>query len=117
MKDDTGQVFYDPLTVPNIVFDLIKKPKRKSRTSTRRLQLLKRSPYCVYCMKELTIDNSTVDHVVPKSKGGTDRRSNLVLSYGPCNQKKANKTLNKKKVIINFLKMKESQNEKLRNSS
>lgn len=34
-----------------------------------------------------------VEHVVPKSRGGSNRISNLVLACNPCNTKKGNKTI------------------------
>ena len=45
---------------------------------------------CVYCKaKNIPIE---IDHIVPKSKGGSNRVSNLTLACRPCNQKKGNKT-------------------------
>ena len=32
--------------------------------------------------------NSSLDHVIPRSKGGTNRLSNLVLACCECNQAK-----------------------------
>ena len=45
---------------------------------------------CQYCgaTKRLTID-----HVIPKSKGGTDDWDNLVVACSSCNTKKSNKLL------------------------
>ena len=40
---------------------------------------------CVYCG---SAENLTVDHVRPKSKGGTDTADNLVTACRPCNQAK-----------------------------
>ena len=34
----------------------------------------------------------TQDHVIPRSKGGSDEDSNLVTMCNPCNEKKGNKT-------------------------
>lgn len=34
---------------------------------------------------------STVDHIIPKSRGGTDKRSNLQRAHASCNQKKSSK--------------------------
>jgi 5-methylcytosine-specific restriction endonuclease McrA len=45
---------------------------------------------CRYCQVVLTDENRTIDHVVPKSKGGGDSIKNLVLACQPCNIKKAN---------------------------
>ena len=40
---------------------------------------------CVYCGSS---ENLTVDHVRPRSKGGTDTADNLVTACRPCNQAK-----------------------------
>jgi len=43
---------------------------------------------CAYCGKtEVPLE---VDHIRPRSKGGSDRISNLTLSCRPCNEKKRN---------------------------
>src|SRR6266702_4997999 len=41
---------------------------------------------CVYCGKKDT--PLEVEHIVPRSKGGSDRVSNLTIACGPCNIKK-----------------------------
>ncbi|OCX68842.1 RNA-guided endonuclease IscB [Acidithiobacillus thiooxidans] len=43
---------------------------------------------CAYCDAEHT--PLTIDHIHPKSKGGSDRVSNLTLACVPCNQRKSN---------------------------
>lgn len=45
---------------------------------------------CAYCGTKT--GRLEIDHIVPKSKGGTDKVSNLTLSCLKCNQKKGNKT-------------------------
>lgn len=40
---------------------------------------------CAYCSEPVILENSTVDHLKPKSKGGTDARENLVMACAPCN--------------------------------
>jgi len=45
---------------------------------------------CVYCGK--TNVPLEIEHIIPKSRGGTDRVSNLTLACHECNQKKGNKT-------------------------
>ncbi len=45
---------------------------------------------CAYCEKENT--PLEVEHIVPKSRGGSNRVSNLTLSCRDCNQKKGNRT-------------------------
>lgn len=45
---------------------------------------------CAYCKaKDVPLE---VEHIVPKSRGGSNRISNLTLSCVPCNQKKGNQT-------------------------
>jgi len=44
---------------------------------------------CAYCGKENV--PLTIDHIHPKSRGGSDRVSNLTLACLPCNQKKGNR--------------------------
>ncbi|MBU2598517.1 MAG: HNH endonuclease [Actinobacteria bacterium] len=45
---------------------------------------------CAYCGK--TNVPLEVEHIVPKSRGGSDRISNLTIACNKCNQKKGNKT-------------------------
>ncbi|HEQ78190.1 MAG TPA: paclitaxel/taxanoid biosynthesis susceptibility protein TS1, partial [Euryarchaeota archaeon] len=45
---------------------------------------------CAYCGKSnLPLE---IEHIIPKSRGGTDRVSNLTLACHKCNQKKGNQT-------------------------
>lgn len=45
---------------------------------------------CAYCGKENV--PLEIEHIIPKSRGGTDRVSNLALACRECNQAKGNKT-------------------------
>jgi hypothetical protein len=63
---------------------------------------------CVYCGKDdVPLE---VEHIHPKSKGGSDRVSNLTLACHPCNQKKGNKSidefLGKKPDLLSQIKAK-----------
>jgi 5-methylcytosine-specific restriction endonuclease McrA len=44
---------------------------------------------CVYCGIE---KNLTIDHIIPRSRGGKNSWINLVTCCSSCNLKKANKT-------------------------
>jgi 5-methylcytosine-specific restriction endonuclease McrA len=46
---------------------------------------------CFYCGKLLTCNNLTIDHFIPKSKGGTNEIQNLRLACKRCNSDKGNK--------------------------
>lgn len=56
----------------------------------REYLLEKWSRECAYChAKNIPLE---VEHIVPKSRGGTNRISNLTLACNSCNQKKGNQT-------------------------
>ena len=48
---------------------------------------------CFYCMRQLVLSESTLDHVVPVAKGGTATVTNLVVSCYSCNQTKGPKEI------------------------
>jgi 5-methylcytosine-specific restriction endonuclease McrA len=46
---------------------------------------------CAYCdKKDIPLE---IDHIIPKSKGGSDSAANLLISCRNCNEKKSNKSL------------------------
>ncbi|MFQ6121158.1 MAG: RNA-guided endonuclease IscB, partial [Methanosarcinales archaeon] len=47
---------------------------------------------CVYCKGKSGDKYLEVEHVIPKSRGGTDRVDNLVIACKTCNMQKGNKT-------------------------
>lgn len=55
--------------------------KRKWRQSIKEKWNYK----CAYCESE---ENLTLDHITPRSKGGTDRITNIVCACGNCNHSK-----------------------------
>ena len=48
---------------------------------------------CQYCSKKLNKGRFTLDHVIPKSKGGKTDWNNLVVSCEKCNIKKGDQSL------------------------
>jgi 5-methylcytosine-specific restriction endonuclease McrA len=59
------------------------------RKITRKAVLARDSWTCQYCGAEKP--GLTVDHVIPRSKGGESVWENIVASCAPCNRKKGNK--------------------------
>jgi 5-methylcytosine-specific restriction endonuclease McrA len=57
------------------------------RKITRRAVFARDDWTCQYCGAR---SNLTVDHVVPRSKGGTSSWDNIVASCAPCNRRKGN---------------------------
>ncbi|TAL78728.1 MAG: HNH endonuclease [Bacteroidetes bacterium] len=47
---------------------------------------------CAVCHKELSLEEATVDHIKPKSKGGSDKEDNLRIVCSRCNNRKKDKT-------------------------
>lgn len=45
---------------------------------------------CHWCPTMLTLDTSTLDHIVPISRGGLDAPNNRVLACEPCNTARGN---------------------------
>jgi 5-methylcytosine-specific restriction endonuclease McrA len=59
------------------------------RKITRKAVLARDSWTCQYCGSEKP--GLTVDHVIPRSRGGGTSWENIVASCAPCNRKKGNK--------------------------
>ena len=53
-----------------------------------RQKLWQENPKCFYCKRGLLFVESTLDHKIPLSKGGTDEIENYVLSCRDCNTEK-----------------------------
>ena len=48
---------------------------------------------CAYCDKQLDENTATIDHIVPKHKGGHSVKTNLCAACGNCNRSKASSLL------------------------
>jgi len=65
--------------------------KRRPKFSRTNLYRRDRNQ-CQYCGKKGKTEDMTMDHVVPKEKGGEATWQNIVLACIPCNQRKKNRT-------------------------
>jgi len=69
---------------------MIKRPRPRVRLSKR--ELFRRDNYtCQYCGMRTT--HLTIDHVIPRHRGGNYSWSNLVSACATCNTKKGGRTL------------------------
>jgi len=78
--------------VPSVIrlSAMIKRPHRSVRKMTR-LEIFKRDQYtCQYCGK--VTRNLTLDHVIPRYRGGQHTWENVVSACVPCNRRKAGRT-------------------------
>ena len=48
---------------------------------------------CQICLRPVSLEEFTIDHVIPKSKGGPDKQENLQIAHDECNQKKSDKVI------------------------
>ena len=48
---------------------------------------------CAYCDKELDTKSATIDHILPKFKGGHNVKSNMLCSCSSCNRSKGSTLL------------------------
>ncbi len=78
--------------VPSVIrlASLIRRPHRSGVKLTR-LEVFKRDHYtCQYCGKESR--QLTLDHVIPRYRGGQHTWENVVSACVPCNRRKAGRT-------------------------
>ena len=67
---------------------------------TRKNILLRDENHCQYCAKRFRESELTIDHVIPRSKGGQSRWTNVVTACKPCNQRKSNYLLKNAPVAL-----------------
>ena len=58
---------------------------------SRRALLLRDNYTCQYCGDTPGRENLTIDHVLPRSKGGRTEWENVVVACAPCNRRKGNR--------------------------
>jgi 5-methylcytosine-specific restriction endonuclease McrA len=68
---------------------LIKNETAKKRKKRKLLQLS--NNICGICGQPTSLKKSNIDHIIPKSKGGSNRLDNLQVAHIKCNQLKGNK--------------------------
>ena len=56
---------------------------------TRKNIMIRDENRCQYCRKDYRDADLTIDHVIPRSKGGKTTWTNVVMACKPCNQQKS----------------------------
>ncbi|MCS7088737.1 MAG: HNH endonuclease [Thermoflexales bacterium] len=59
---------------------------------SRKALLLRDNYTCQYCGAQPSRDQLTIDHVVPRSRGGRTEWENVVIACATCNRRKGNRT-------------------------
>ncbi len=70
----------------------VKHSKRITPPLTNRELFLRDAFLCMYCGHKYNDDSLTRDHIIPISKGGRDRWSNVVTACRHCNTRKGDRT-------------------------
>ena len=81
----------ETFVLPSVIrlIHLIKRPRPKIRLT--RKEIFQRDGWrCVYCGRETR--DLTLDHVMPRHRGGPHTWDNLVSACKPCNHRKAGRT-------------------------
>jgi len=82
------------IRVPEVILLLTYDSIPAQHVPFSRKNIYKRDNYtCQYCGKKFRPEDLTIDHVIPKSKGGETTWENCVLACLWCNMKKGNRTL------------------------
>jgi 5-methylcytosine-specific restriction endonuclease McrA len=79
-----------PLVIRLVTF--IPVPRRLPLPLSRRTVLARDMYTCQYCGAHASKHELTMDHVVPRSRGGNTVWENVVAACGPCNRRKGDRT-------------------------
>ena len=79
-----------PLVIRLVYY--VRIPRRFSLPVSRRTVLARDHDTCQYCKGQPGKAHLTLDHVVPRSRGGETHWENVVTACGPCNRRKGNRT-------------------------
>src|SRR5438132_4466111 len=67
--------------------------KRRRESGKQRFRIFVRDKFrCQYCAHRFQPAELTLDHIIPRSQGGSDDPENLAAACIPCNQRKGNRT-------------------------
>ncbi len=82
-----------PIRIPRVVITVnYKSLKMKTDSLTHETIARKQNYRCAYSGKEVKRKNWSLDHIIPKSKGGSSKWDNLVIADKEINNKKADRT-------------------------
>lgn len=69
-----------------------RKVPRQKRVASRKNIFLRDQNVCQYCSNRFATPELTLDHVIPKSRGGSNEWENIVACCKPCNHRKGDRT-------------------------
>jgi 5-methylcytosine-specific restriction endonuclease McrA len=78
----------------------VKLPDRMYKPNRRNI-FLRDNYTCAYCLKQLETGELSIDHILPKSRGGKETWENLITACKSCNCLKGDRTPEEAKLTIN----------------
>jgi 5-methylcytosine-specific restriction endonuclease McrA len=67
--------------------------RRREQSGTKRLRIYVRDKFrCQYCGEKKSAAELTLDHILPRSRGGDNSPVNIVTACVKCNNRKSNRT-------------------------
>lgn len=84
-----------------------------SRFATRSILYARDKHMCAYCGDVFSYNVLTIDHVLPKSKGGNNSWTNTVSACRPCNNRKGDRTPEQAKMPLLYVPYQPSVFEKM----
>ena len=55
---------------------------------------------CAYCAQRVEPEHATIDHVIPRGRGGPNSWENRVMACQPCNEKKGQTSDQRGKLLV-----------------
>lgn len=91
-QDQAAQTIRGPVRIPSVIVavNYAKVPKKRPKLSAKAIRERDQNR-CQYTGQVLRPDEGSLDHVVPRSRGGRDTWENLVWSSKEVNQRKADR--------------------------
>src|ERR1044071_8902737 len=67
--------------------------RRREASGMKRLRIYMRDKFrCQYCGEKKPVSELTLDHILPRSRGGDNSPVNIVTACVPCNNRKSDRT-------------------------
>ena len=96
MEEHNGHKLHSPsltMNAPSVIrLTEYRHIPHKRRSLSRKNVLLRDHFTCQYCQKRFAPGDLTLDHILPRSRGGDSTWENLVACCKKCNHKKGNQT-------------------------
>src|SRR6476469_6903557 len=86
---------HDEFPVPSVIRrrSYINIRRRREQSGSKRLRIYMRDKFrCQYCGEKKNVDGLTLDHILPRSRGGDNSPVNIVTACIACNNRKSNRT-------------------------